>query len=884
MARHLVKKRTEDANRRHKEDADKNLAEDVEKRHAAENEAADKKHTEDVEKKPLEDAEKKPLKDVEKRCREDEAEDKKHTEDVNRRHKEDTDKKLTEDTEKRCTAEGAEKRRREDEAKDRKHTEDAENKTNRNKRKQLVSKNGFVPLAELRMFWNLNHLLDVRQHREMGKDGIGRRAAPQQHRRGCPSQAECQSLAHSECDDAFEDDFRVEIATDSKTQPSLTARGKTRCVACPTWLSRATASKPEGDERGKSRFHIREEDRKPQDQVPTKPETESCSIDADTEDVLVQGLEDIETQSDSPSKAEDHQKKCVRLAQYKEDIKCEKEKVRLCEQLDLRDGKATAKKVLASAKQPLGEAEQTLEEEKNQWQEGHRGMVAHFFTSEAKNIASYSNYYNEDPEKWREDLEEKANKSIDKFLKFLQDPKHLCDYSIPSTLCRLMLTIPEFAIHSGTTTRELALEVLSTDKDTFKCCFHLQKCKQRQAACVDGLTAAKFFVNGVPYTGGIKTMEDGIMMCGCNPKIVEEETMKSDVFNPRHWALFIQAFMKATILSLADIYNGPDNEYGTDAYRFNTAMLQAGRFVGMADRLGHKDETLMMVKLTGNAEGDNIALAVLKVDGARLNVNGTRAYDCLDCDHQLFGWIFNPQREIQHICCRNIVVKCHHRISIVVEVLNLILGHFFAEGPENMNRSPVCIPIVTANETQTLRVCALVGQLWRHPAKACIFRTISLGVGLQDGFTTGLVDLPTLQMINPRLGLGSENITVLVNVFFKDAEGVKTRPFPALLSSPNKPRWHPNLKQFVHQSVPLSHTAVEQKLKRNAPTGTIVSAREYMAKRRKQELDKPSVNPDSIDIDSSGDQLAPHPELPSLTSMSYVLIQTSRWSMIFLPV
>ncbi|KAJ6492590.1 hypothetical protein DFH09DRAFT_1338332 [Mycena vulgaris] len=49
------------------------------------------------------------------------------------------------------------------------------------------------------------------------------------------------------------------------------------------------------------------------------------------------------------------------------------------------------------------------------------------------------------------------------------------------------------------------------------------------------------------------------------------------------------------------------------------------------------------------------------------------------------------------------------------------------------------------DDSDSLFQCASVGQLWRHPAQACIFRTISLGVGLQDGFATGLVDLPTLQ-------------------------------------------------------------------------------------------------------------------------------------------
>ncbi|KAF8207892.1 hypothetical protein K438DRAFT_1814545 [Mycena galopus ATCC 62051] len=49
-----------------------------------------------------------------------------------------------------------------------------------------------------------------------------------------------------------------------------------------------------------------------------------------------------------------------------------------------------------------------------------------------------------------------------------------------------------------------------------------------------------------------------------------------------------------------------------------------------------------------------------------------------------------------------------------------------------------------SEDIESLSQCALVGQSWLYPAQSCIFRTISLGVGLQDGLALGLVDMPPL--------------------------------------------------------------------------------------------------------------------------------------------
>ncbi|KAJ7486551.1 hypothetical protein FB451DRAFT_1167976 [Mycena latifolia] len=48
------------------------------------------------------------------------------------------------------------------------------------------------------------------------------------------------------------------------------------------------------------------------------------------------------------------------------------------------------------------------------------------------------------------------------------------------------------------------------------------------------------------------------------------------------------------------------------------------------------------------------------------------------------------------------------------------------------------------DDPEALHQCALVGHLWQQPAQAQIFHTISLGVGLQDGFASGLLELPPL--------------------------------------------------------------------------------------------------------------------------------------------
>ncbi|KAJ7868243.1 hypothetical protein B0H14DRAFT_2572483 [Mycena olivaceomarginata] len=48
-------------------------------------------------------------------------------------------------------------------------------------------------------------------------------------------------------------------------------------------------------------------------------------------------------------------------------------------------------------------------------------------------------------------------------------------------------------------------------------------------------------------------------------------------------------------------------------------------------------------------------------------------------------------------------------------------------------------------DPQDLSRCALVGRSWQPPAQSRIFQTVSLGVGIQNGFASGLVpDIPPL--------------------------------------------------------------------------------------------------------------------------------------------
>ncbi|KAJ7454585.1 hypothetical protein B0H11DRAFT_2069107 [Mycena galericulata] len=53
-------------------------------------------------------------------------------------------------------------------------------------------------------------------------------------------------------------------------------------------------------------------------------------------------------------------------------------------------------------------------------------------------------------------------------------------------------------------------------------------------------------------------------------------------------------------------------------------------------------------------------------------------------------------------------------------------------------------------DEQDLRQCALVCREWQYPAQTFIFQTISLGVGVQDGFAPGLIDMPPLGECDPQ--------------------------------------------------------------------------------------------------------------------------------------
>ncbi|KAJ7019933.1 hypothetical protein C8F04DRAFT_1404029 [Mycena alexandri] len=236
------------------------------------------------------------------------------------------------------------------------------------------------------------------------------------------------------------------------------------------------------------------------------------------------------------------------------------------------------------------------------------------FDSAAKGYDS--EYYEDDPIKWRADLEAAAEIAINKFL---EDSKN----TIPSYLRRLMRMIPEFAIRSGTTNEALALHVLETtvgngaNGRTIKCRFHAEKRHQVQAQQVDGPTAGKYFIVGVPYLPGVKSLaEDGILSCGCdkavvlldffwqktwrlqstNPKIIQTESMKHDVVDSRHRAFFVQAYTNDTLLTVNDLYTHSQTEYGSREYKCSILRIQAFRACQIANANAMEgDEQLLML-------------------------------------------------------------------------------------------------------------------------------------------------------------------------------------------------------------------------------------------------------------------------------------------------
>jgi hypothetical protein len=138
---------------------------------------------------------------------------------------------------------------------------------------------------------------------------------------------------------------------------------------------------------------------------------------------------------------------------------------------------------------------------------------------------------------------------------------------------------------AATTSRELALAVLETNRQNIVCCYHQ---RAKGDVVVDG--EGKYALNGQPYPRKLRktkaappvTRPPGHLHCGCNEDDVlmdfyfwktwsltselngdkVTESMRDQLMPPRLRAFVVHAFKNSTGLSIKDLYSGkrsPEN-------------------------------------------------------------------------------------------------------------------------------------------------------------------------------------------------------------------------------------------------------------------------------------------------------------------------------------
>ncbi|KAJ7367065.1 hypothetical protein DFH08DRAFT_678792, partial [Mycena albidolilacea] len=198
----------------------------------------------------------------------------------------------------------------------------------------------------------------------------------------------------------------------------------------------------------------------------------------------------------------------------------------------------------------------------------------------------------------------------------------LRQHRIPSDTRRLLRKIPGLAPQCATSSKELALHVLTTKDGRSQCRFHDEKRSTQLAKQVDGPTAGKkFIIVGVAYAkvdGKRIQKQDGFLHCGCtekealweflwfktwavksaNPKITEKESMGSDALIARHRAFFAQGFSAGTLLDIDDFYT-TEHEFGSHGYEARLRRIQVDRIIGTLNGLeGNADEVYVLAKKT----------------------------------------------------------------------------------------------------------------------------------------------------------------------------------------------------------------------------------------------------------------------------------------------
>ncbi|KAJ7159721.1 hypothetical protein C8R46DRAFT_1224292 [Mycena filopes] len=111
-------------------------------------------------------------------------------------------------------------------------------------------------------------------------------------------------------------------------------------------------------------------------------------------------------------------------------------------------------------------------------------------------------------------------------------------------------------------------------------------------------------------------------------------------------------------------------------------------------------------------------------------------------------------------------------------------------------------------DLEALSQCALVSQSWRYHAQSAVFRTISLGVGLQGGFGLGILEVPPLGEV---LNLFQRFHDVLVASPHLASHvrtlnlGLQPLPSEVLLDALTPNSWH-EINHHVAEFLPLLHS------------------------------------------------------------------------------
>ncbi|KAF8166340.1 hypothetical protein K438DRAFT_1617060, partial [Mycena galopus ATCC 62051] len=179
---------------------------------------------------------------------------------------------------------------------------------------------------------------------------------------------------------------------------------------------------------------------------------------------------------------------------------------------------------------------------------------------------------------------------------FLENPARKTK-KIPPKLRRLMRLVAEVVPRCVTTSKQLALHILTTQQGKIHCRFHDLKRGTKGAKESDGPGA----IVGVAYSKAVVPTQDGFLHCGCDeqaalweffwfktwtvtsthPKIKGFDRLgpdANDVLTARQRAFFSQAYSAGTLLQIDDMYSA-DPPYGSEEQFIHLRMIQLERML-----------------------------------------------------------------------------------------------------------------------------------------------------------------------------------------------------------------------------------------------------------------------------------------------------------------